>query len=139
MVRSKRPPRKSVMTPRKHCAGFTLIEVIVALAVLAIALAAVMHAISQAVDISASLRDRSIALWVAQDRLALHRMRRDWPAISNIEGTTEMAGEVWRWREKVVTTPVADLRRIEVEVRDATGEDVLVRLVGFVRNPQAKS
>ena len=139
MARSKRPLRKLVMMPRKHCVGFTLIEVLVALAVLAIALAAVMHALSQAIDISTSLRDRSIALWVAQDRIALHRMRRDWPAISNIEGTTEMAGETWRWREKIVTTPVADLRRIEVEVRDVDGEDILVRLVGFVRNPQAKS
>ena len=65
------------MHPRAR--GFTLVEVLVALAVLAIALAAVMRAMAQAVDTTVSLREHSVALWVAQNRLMEHEMRQDWP------------------------------------------------------------
>lgn len=126
------------MRHRKGRLGFSLIEVLVALTILAIPLAAITRTVSQAIDTTAALRDRSMALWVAQDRIALHRIRRDWPATRTTTGTSEMAGRTWRWEEKVVTTPVAELRRIEIEVREGDSADVLARLVGFLRDPRAK-
>lgn len=126
------------MRHRKGTLGFSLIEVLVALTILAIPLAAITRTVSQAIDTTAALRDRSMALWVAQDRIALHRIRRDWPATRTTTGTSEMAGRTWRWEEKVVTTPVAQLRRIEIEVREGDSPDVLARLVGFLRDPRAK-
>ncbi|MFQ6021152.1 MAG: type II secretion system minor pseudopilin GspI [Acidiferrobacterales bacterium] len=126
------------MRHRKGTLGFSLIEVLVALTILAIPLAAITRTVSQAIDTTAALRDRSMALWVAQDRIALHRIRRDWPATRTTTGTSEMAGRTWRWEEKVVTTPVAQLRRIEIEVREGDSADVLARLVGFLRDPRAK-
>src|SRR5687767_3505702 len=89
----------------ERAAGFTLLEVLVALAVLAVALAAGTRALGQAVDLSAGLRDRSIALWVAQNRLAQHRLRGGWPALEASEGEDEMGGSRWRWREQVSSTP----------------------------------
>ncbi len=115
--------------------GFTLVEVLVALAVLAIALAAVMRAMAQAIDTTASLREHNVALWVAQNRLVEHEMRRDWPAADTIDGEAEMGGEKWFWREQVSTTPEPKIRRIEITVRRTDdAKDSRARLVGFLRN-----
>ncbi len=113
-------------------------EVLIALAILAIPLAAITRAVGQAIDTTAALRDRSIAMWVAQDRLTMHRIERDWPTLKTTTGTSEMAGRSWRWQEKVISTPVVQLRRVEIEIRDENGPDMLAKLVGFLRNPQAK-
>lgn len=130
--------RQPTMCDRRHNAGFMLVEMLVALAILALPLAAITRSISQAIDTTAALRDRSIALWVAQDQIALHRMRRDWPDVKATSGTRELAGRNWRWQEQVLTTPVAQLRRIEVEVRDTDHAQALVRLVAFLRDPKSK-
>jgi general secretion pathway protein I len=117
-------------------AGFTLVEVLVALAVLTIALAAVMRAMSQSIDTSASLRDRTIAMWVAQNRLTTHQVTRDFPALDTTEGDAEMAGRAWRWREEVKPAPdEPDMRQVHIEVRAASGEQPLARLVGFLTKP----
>jgi general secretion pathway protein I len=120
--------------------GFTLVEVLVALAVLAIALTAVMRTMAQAIDATATLRERNVALWVAQNRLAEHQMRRDWPAADTMNGDTEIAGEKWLWREQVSTTPEATIRRIEITIRrQADSEDTQARLVGYLRNTASSS
>lgn len=126
------------MQRRKKQFGFLLVEVLIALAILAIPLAAITRAVSQAIDTTGALRDRTIAMWVAQDRLTMHRIERDWPSLKTTSGTSEMAGRSWRWQEKVISTPVAQLRRVEIEIRDEVGPDILAKLVGFLRDPQAK-
>jgi general secretion pathway protein I len=123
---------------RKKQTGFLLVEILVALVILAIPLAAITRAVSQAIDTTAALRDRSIAMWVAQDRLTMHRIERDWPSLKTTTGTSEMADRSWRWQEKVISTSVVQLRRVEIEIRDENGPDVLAKLVGFLRDPQAK-
>ncbi len=126
------------MRRRKKQTGFLLVEILVALVILAIPLAAITRAVSQAIDTTAALRDRSIAMWVAQDRLTMHRIERDWPSLKTTTGTSEMADRSWRWQEKVISTSVVQLRRVEIEIRDENGPDVLAKLVGFLRDPQAK-
>jgi len=116
--------------------GFTLVEVLVALAVLAIALSAIMRALSQSIDTSTSLRDRTVAMWVAQNRLTTHQVLHDFPALDTTEGEAEMAGHVWRWREEVKPAPgETDMRQIHIEVRADTGSQALARLVGFLAKP----
>jgi general secretion pathway protein I len=120
---------------RRRQQGFTLVEVLVALAVLAIALTAVMRTMAQAIDATATLRERNVALWVAQNRLAEHQIRRDWPAADTKDGDVEIGGEKWFWREQVSTTPDATIRRIEITIRHQAGsEDTQARLVGYLRN-----
>lgn len=120
-------------TSARH-SGFTLVEVLIALAVLAIALAAVMRVLAQSVDLSAGLRDRTIALGVAQDQLVLHYVRRDWPDPDTRTGTREQGGRVWNWQEKVISTELPEFRRIEIDVSDAS-ERRLAHLVGYLRKP----
>jgi general secretion pathway protein I len=115
--------------------GFTLVEVLVALAVIAIALTAVMQNFGQGVDTTIALRDRTVALWVAQNQLATHYIRHTWPTADTTEGVTEMAGREWRWREQVMTTAHPDVRRIEIQIRAAPDREALARLVGFLPKP----
>jgi general secretion pathway protein I len=110
--------------------------VLVALVVLAIALAAVMRVVTQAIDTTAALRDRAVALGVAQDRLVLHELQDDWPALDTFDGVREQGGRQWYWQEKVISTEIAQFRRIEVEVRARPEGEALVHVVGFLRNRQ---
>jgi len=119
---------------RPRHAGFTLVEVLVALAVLAIALAGIMRVTSQAISTSYTLRERNLALWVAQNRLVMHQLKRDWPDTDTVDGDAEMAGDKWFWREQVSATPQKDMRRIEISVRHtADSKDSLVNLAGYLR------
>jgi general secretion pathway protein I len=115
--------------------GFTLVEVLVALAVIAIALTAVMQNFGQSVDTTVALRERTLALWVAQNQLAEHYIARDWPLPDTTEGTIQMVGREWRWRQKVLTTADDNIRRVEIEIRATPEREALARLVGFLPKP----
>ncbi len=118
-------------------AGFTLIEVLVALAVLAIAMSAVMRALAQGIDVAAEMRLRTVALWVAQDRLTLQRLARTWPAIDTRDDRTTLLGTEWRVREKVSGTEAPEVRRIDIEVRGPGDDHVLARVSGFLTQSAA--
>lgn len=116
-------------------AGFTLVEILVALAILVIGLAAVLRVAGQSIETTAALRDRAQALWIAQDRISQHRLARDWPATDSFTGRVDFGGREWRWREQVAATPLAKFRRIDVEVRLREDGQVLARVVGYLKEP----
>ena len=115
--------------------GFTLIEVLVALAVLAIALSAILRAVGSAVDTAIALRDHTEAMWVAENRVAIHQIRRDWLPVSVQNGSETEGHRRWRWRETVESTPLAGFRRVNVRVHAPKSTHQLARLVGFLRKP----
>lgn len=106
---------KNYRLQRRHD-GFTLLETLVALAILAIALAAVMRATGAGTNHAEAMRMRVLADWVAQNRLAQHAARGDFlpPGIQNGEET--QAGIRLLWKEEVGVTPNPSFRRIEVSV-----------------------
>jgi general secretion pathway protein I len=119
----------------KNQQGFTLVEVLVALAIVAIAFTALIRVVGFSADTTAILQDRSLALWVAQNRMARHQLDRVWPAIGTREGTDEMADQKWYWKEKITASIHKDIRQIDIEVGDAETKHVLASLVGAVRRP----
>ena len=115
--------------------AFTLIEVLVALAILAVALAAGMRAVAQSADGATSLKMRTLALWVAQNRLAQAQLADPWPARGVANGDETQAGTHLAWRETVSDTPNPAFRRIEIVVSEPDAPDyALARLVGYLGN-----
>lgn len=96
--------------------GFTLLESLIALAILAIALAAVLRATGASTNHVDALRERLLADWVAQNRLALHAGRSDWLPVGSQQGEASQAGLTFIWDEKISSTPNPAFRHIEVSV-----------------------
>ena len=116
--------------------GFTLVEILVALAIVAIALTAGMRALTQATDSAAALKARTLALWIAQDRLAAAQIETPWPALGAYTGEAQQAGATFVWSATVATTPNPAFRRIEIVVAEPQTPDyALARLTGFLGNP----
>jgi general secretion pathway protein I len=113
--------------------GFTLVEVLVALAILAVALAAGFRSVAQSAESATALKERTLALWVAQNRLAAAQLETPAPGIGEREGTQAQAGTIFLWREAVNGTPNPAFRKIEITVADPTRPDyALARLVGYL-------
>lgn len=114
--------------------GFTLVEVVVALAIVAIGMLAVFKTIGETVNNVTSLRDRTFAAWVADNRITEIRISGEMPSVDETAGEVEYAGRRWHWITNVSQTQVAGLRRIDVSVRrEGDAEDsALVKLSGFV-------
>jgi len=113
--------------------GFTLLETLVALAILAIALAAVMRATGAGTNHAEAMRMRVLADWVAQNRLAQHAARCDFlpPGFQNGEET--QAGIRLMWKEEIGVTPNPAFRRIEVSVYTPDDTEYALRhLTGFL-------
>lgn len=116
--------------------GFTLIEVLVALAILSIALLAALRAAGQATNNVHALRERLLASWVAENRLAEHQARSDWLATGTTHGNESEGNIQFNWQEKIISTPNSAFRRIDVFVYAAPDEtQVLAHLTSFVINP----
>jgi len=112
--------------------GFTLIEVLVALAILAVALAAVIRSAGIAADGTLELKERLLATWIAQNRVAEYSARTLWPDIGTRAGNAEQGGVEFAWRETVTATPNPLFRRVEVQVYGPrTPERASATLVGF--------
>jgi len=115
--------------------GFTLIEVMVALFVLVLGLAAVLESTSTSNRALSQQRDRMLAQWVAMNQLSETRVSGQWPKNSNLSGESTMAGHIWRWQQQTSTTEDPNLRRIEVRVFRPGEEQSLAFLVGFMGKP----
>lgn len=120
----------------RFAGGFTLVEVLIAVAVLAIAMAAIISAMARQADNAGYLRQKTIALWVAHNRLTELQLKPEWPAIGRADGKMEMSGLEWRWETTVTQAPgQKKLRRIDIKVR-APGqkekEGSLAQLTTFI-------
>lgn len=115
-------------------AGFTLVEVLVALAVFAVGVTALVTAGAQRAQDLGYLRDRTLASWIAADRLAALRLEHHWDTGTR-DGEVEMAGQTWPWEAEVMGTPNPAVQRVEVAVYRATGNEPVVRVTGFLGDP----
>src|SRR5262245_14139438 len=103
--------------------GFTLIEVLVALAIVAFGLTALFTVTNQTARASTYLREKTLAQWIALNRITEARLAGQPPSDDDMEGETKYAGQDWRWELKTIKTPVAGIVRLEARARlDGTPE-----------------
>ncbi|HET7922781.1 MAG TPA: type II secretion system minor pseudopilin GspI [Gammaproteobacteria bacterium] len=118
------------------CRGFTLIEVLIALAVLAIAMLAVIGTAGTGTRSAAELRDETWAHWVAMNEMTALRVAPTWPALGKQDGDADMAGRKWHWQVNVITTSDPDLLRVDIDVSAGDRPDQPVSsLTGFLGRP----
>jgi len=119
----------------RRSAGFTLLEVMVALAIAALSLTAVTAAMSQMVDAANSMKDRTYASWIAQNKIAELRLANVVPEVSENSGDIEYAGLEWTWRTNISETGVENLYRVDVAVSFAESNAIIRTVTGFIGEP----
>jgi general secretion pathway protein I len=112
--------RRRAVIPRGS--GFTLIEVLVALAIVAIGMAAVLGTLTSSASTVLYLRDKTIAQWVALNHIAEQRLQNtpgQAPQVGKSDGDVDYAGSKWHWHQEIVATSIQGMVRLDVMVRPA--------------------
>jgi type II secretion system protein I len=106
------------VTPRPHAAGFTLIEVMVALVIVSLGISAALTALNSAADNAARMRDRSCAYWIGFNQIAAVRLALQPAAAGTSKGDLDYAQSHWQWQQTVEETPdLPGVQRLTVKVR----------------------
>jgi general secretion pathway protein I len=122
--------------------GFTLIEVTVAIVVIALGMGALMTALTSSASTTQRLRDKSFAEWVALNRLSEVRLSVARPSVGVVSGDTEFAGMKWHWSQQTADQGTGMLR-LDVSVSHGETEQLaaappLATAYGFVGTVQAR-
>ena len=120
---------------RKRRGGFTLVEVMVALAIIAIALTAVAAKMGRMVDTSNAMRERTYASWVAQNKIAELRLASSSPEVSSTSGESYFANTNWEWRAVISESGIENLYRVDVTITYPGTDDVIRTVTGFIGEP----
>ena len=118
-------------------AGFTLLEVMVALFIVAIALGGAIKVMGNAAQNSSRLSNKTFAQWVALNQITKLKITKAWPKFDETKGESEMASRKWKWVQKTVKTEDENIKRVEVSVRLAndTNPNPFATVVGFLAKP----
>jgi len=123
------------MPGARHVRGFTLIEVLVALAIVSLALAAMAGTMIQMLDAANTMRERTYANWIAQNKITEMRLANAIPEVSVSSGELTYAGVEWDWRAVVSETGVEQLYRVDVSVSFPGQEPLMRPVTGFIGEP----
>ncbi len=121
----------------KKQAGFTLLEIVIAVAIFAVASTALIRNASNSVVQTLRVQDRTIGYWLAENELetlrSAPRTEEFFPAVGTDRESVTMANRDWELKIQVESTEDPDMRRVEVTVYDEQDLDVEVAtLVGFI-------
>jgi general secretion pathway protein I len=105
--------------------GFTLIEVLVALTIVAVTLGAGVKAVGALADNAVRFTDVSAAQWCAENELTGKRLERQFPSVGDSEFSCEQLGRRYVGKTVVRPTPNPNFRRVDAQVSDESGRPIL--------------
>lgn len=118
--------------PRKLITGFTLIEVMVALTIIAISLGALLNTSGAQARNASYLKQKTIAHWVAVNELTQIRIAKEFPDLGDTKGSTTMANNEWFWTRTTKETEDKDARQITFTLyEDKARSKNLTTLIGY--------
>lgn len=110
---------------RARARGFTLIEVLVALTIVALCLAAGLRAAGAMTDNTSRLELGALAQWCAENELTEMRLTKTFPGIGDNDFSCTQMGHDFVGRLTIAGTPNPNFRRVEARVFDASGQPLL--------------
>lgn len=118
---------------RRRAAGFTLIEVLAALVIVALGMLGVIEAVTQSARNGTYMREKTLAHWIAMNVITERRLQATAPEVGETSDDVDFAGERWHWTMRVTQTQVESLVRMDVSVRaaDAAQNTSLTTVTGF--------
>lgn len=115
----------------RHASGFTLVEVLIALLIVTLGIAAAIQASGQSANNQIRLKEKTLAHWVAQNQLTELRLNEAFPSLGKDNGSMDMGGERWRWEMETKATDAPNVRRVEISVKREDGDEPITDLIGF--------
>lgn len=122
---------------RSSARGFTLLEMLIALAIVAIGLTAALRASGVGIEGEGEYRNHMLALWLAQNIVTEHIARSDWPSPDTTTSEEQFANHDFVVRQEVKTTPNPHFKRLDVMIADREDPGrTLQHSVAFLTSPQ---
>lgn len=126
--------QNSIYKKHKKATGFTLVEILVALAILSISLSSVLYVINQNTLNLIYLKDKTFAHWVAMNKVTEFRIN---PALikntSRLSGHYSLAQREWKWTAQLTRTEDKELNKLSINVYSAEDDEMkLATLNSFV-------
>ena len=116
--------------------GFTLLEVLVALTIIALSLGALISTTGSQANSAGYLKQKTIAHWIAMNEITQLQIENAFPGKGDTDGSSVMAGKEWYWTRTIKETEDEDSRQVEFRIyRDEDREYGLTRLVGYLSRP----
>ncbi len=119
----------------RRLGGFTLVEVMVALSIVALSLLAIAASMNQMIDAANTMRERTYASWIAQNKIAELRLANEAVEVSSTSGELDYGNATWAWTADVSETGIEGFFRIDVSVTLAGSEYIIRTVTGFVGEP----
>ena len=121
---------------KRNNRGFTLIEVMVAIAIFAMAALAAVSAASGHLNSLSTIQQRTFAQYVAANRLTELNLTTTWPIKDNQRGSERQGGVEWQWRQQVVETVTPNVVAVTIEVTQGEQDYQWARLTQYIRKPR---
>lgn len=115
--------------------GLTLVEVLVALFILALMAAIAVQVVGHAADVRQASEERALGQLCADNLLAEWMLSQEWPEVGRREGEAKAGATSCFWRVVIQATPLPTMRRLDIEIyAEAKRENLLTQVSGFVGN-----